>query len=333
MNWYLSVLKQYAVFSGRARRKEYWMFFLSNLIIGFVLGFLEGLVGGRGIVGILYCLAVLIPGIAVSVRRLHDTGRSGWWLLIAFVPIIGAIIVLVFMAQDGQPSANRYGASPKFLPGPARETSVAQGPSWLTVKRVGLAGVLLVCVALALGALYWKPVVSPWSNKMPRAVGPQQAAAPSAPQNSKAAPQIQAKNPQAVAAPEVVGAVKKPQGVEVVRRAKVQPAKGPARTARQIVAPPPALRDADQDEPLLKDPLAYVTRGVKHIKAGNYRLAIKNFDRAIELDGELAMAYYDRGLALQLLKEMDRAIPDYRRAAELGLTEAKDRLQWDDITP
>lgn len=113
MNWYLKVLKQYAVFSGRARRTEYWMFFLFNLIIVFVLGFVEALVGGPGVIGTLYSLAVLIPSIAVSVRRLHDTDRSGWWLLIALIPLIGTIVLLVFMVQDGKPGQNQYGANPK----------------------------------------------------------------------------------------------------------------------------------------------------------------------------------------------------------------------------
>ncbi len=113
MNWYLEVLKKYTVFSGRARRKEFWMFFLFNLIITFVLGFIEVFVGGPGIVGTLYGLAVLIPGIAVSVRRLHDISHSGWWLLIGLIPLIGAIVLLVFMVQDGKPGQNQYGANPK----------------------------------------------------------------------------------------------------------------------------------------------------------------------------------------------------------------------------
>jgi uncharacterized membrane protein YhaH (DUF805 family) len=113
MNWYLEVLKKYAVFNGRARRKEYWMFFLFNFIIALVLGFLEGLVGSFGVLAMLYNLAVLIPGIAVSVRRLHDTDRSGWWLIIGFVPLIGAIVLLVFMLQDSKPGQNQYGANPK----------------------------------------------------------------------------------------------------------------------------------------------------------------------------------------------------------------------------
>ena len=116
MNWYLEVLKKYAVFNGRARRKEYWMFVLFNFIIDSVLGLLERLVGGPGIVALLYSLAVLIPGIAVSVRRLHDTNRSGWWLFIVFVPIIGWIVLLVFMVQDGKPGENQYGPNPKAVP-------------------------------------------------------------------------------------------------------------------------------------------------------------------------------------------------------------------------
>ena len=113
MHWYLAVLKKYAVFSGRARRKEYWMFFLFNIIIELVLGGIEGLAGGSGVLVGIYGLAVLIPGIAVAVRRLHDTDRSGWWLLIGLLPLIGAIVLLVFMVQDSQPGANQYGPNPK----------------------------------------------------------------------------------------------------------------------------------------------------------------------------------------------------------------------------
>lgn len=114
MNWYLDVLKnRYATFSGRARRKEYWMFFLFNLLIAIGLSILEAIVGLPGILGGLYALAVLIPNIAVTVRRLHDTGRTGWWILIALVPFIGWIILIVFMVLDGQPGDNAYGPNPK----------------------------------------------------------------------------------------------------------------------------------------------------------------------------------------------------------------------------
>jgi len=118
MNWYLDVLKKYAVFAGRARRKEYWMFVLFNVIISIVLGFIDGMMGtgghsGIGLLGGIYTLAVLLPAIAVAARRLHDTGRTGWWLLIAFVPIIGALVLLVFMVLDSQPGTNDYGPNPK----------------------------------------------------------------------------------------------------------------------------------------------------------------------------------------------------------------------------
>jgi uncharacterized membrane protein YhaH (DUF805 family) len=113
MNWYVDVLKKYATFDGRARRKEYWMFFLFNLIISLALAFIEGIFGGPGVLGVLYSLAVLVPSIAVTVRRLHDTGRSGWWILISLVPVIGWIVLLVFMLTDSHPGSNQYGPNPK----------------------------------------------------------------------------------------------------------------------------------------------------------------------------------------------------------------------------
>lgn len=119
MNWYLEVLKKYAVFTGRARRAEYWYFVLFNFIASIVLGFIDGMTGtisqatGLGLLATIYLLAVLLPGIGVSIRRLHDTDRSGWWLLLAFIPFIGAIVLIVFFAQDGKAGANQYGADPK----------------------------------------------------------------------------------------------------------------------------------------------------------------------------------------------------------------------------
>ena len=113
MNWYLKVLKQYADFNGRARRTEYWMFFLFNIIIAVVLGVIESVLGGPGILGGLYSLAVLLPAIGVTVRRLHDTGRTGWWILVGLIPVIGMIVLLVFMVLDSQPGSNEYGPNPK----------------------------------------------------------------------------------------------------------------------------------------------------------------------------------------------------------------------------
>ncbi|MEP6833670.1 MAG: DUF805 domain-containing protein [Gemmatimonas sp.] len=112
MNWYLAVLKKYFVVEGRARRKEYWMFFLVNLGISFVIGFVAGLIGnGAPMLANLYTLAVLVPSITVGIRRMHDTDRSGWWLLL---PIVN----LVFLCFEGQSGPNRFGADPKGLPDP-----------------------------------------------------------------------------------------------------------------------------------------------------------------------------------------------------------------------
>ena len=119
MSWYLEVLKKYAVFSGRARRKEFWYFTLFNVIIWLVLMILSAAAGRARVIisvlSVLYGLAVIIPGLAVEVRRLHDTGRSGWWILIGLVPFIGAIVLLVFLVQDSQPGANQYGPNPKEM--------------------------------------------------------------------------------------------------------------------------------------------------------------------------------------------------------------------------
>ncbi len=109
MEWYLAVLKKYAEFTGRARRKEFWMFVLVNFVIALVLS----VVGAETLSG-LYSLAVFIPTIAVGARRLHDTGRSGWWQLISLVPLVGLIVLIIFMAQEGAVDDNQYGSNPKL---------------------------------------------------------------------------------------------------------------------------------------------------------------------------------------------------------------------------
>ena len=117
MNYYLEVLKKYAEFNGRARRAEYWYFFLFNIIISIVLGIVSSIIGDKsGVLGGLYGLAVLIPVIGVGIRRLHDIGKSGWMLLISLIPLIGWIWILVLLATDSNPGDNQYGPNPK---GPA----------------------------------------------------------------------------------------------------------------------------------------------------------------------------------------------------------------------
>ena len=119
MEWYLKVLKNYVGFSGRARRKEYWMFVLFNIIFAVVAMILDNMLGlaskeyGYGPIYGLYALAVFLPGLAVSVRRLHDIGKSGWWLLIALIPLIGAIVLIIWDVREGDRGDNRFGPDPK----------------------------------------------------------------------------------------------------------------------------------------------------------------------------------------------------------------------------
>lgn len=123
MNWYLEVLKKYAVFSGRARRKEYWFYVLFNAIFAIIAMIIDNVLGltfqdiGYGPVYTLYVLATLIPSIAVSVRRLHDIGKSGWYLLVGLIPCVGGIILLVFDVTAGDVGENEYGVDPKEFSG------------------------------------------------------------------------------------------------------------------------------------------------------------------------------------------------------------------------
>jgi uncharacterized membrane protein YhaH (DUF805 family) len=116
MDWFVEALKKYAVFSERS---EYWYFFLFYGLISIVLGIADGLAGsynrqaGMGVLSGIFSIGMLLPSLGVAVRRLHDVDRSGWWLLIALVPIVGAIVLLVFSVRDSQPGSNRFGANPK----------------------------------------------------------------------------------------------------------------------------------------------------------------------------------------------------------------------------
>ena len=122
MNYFIDCLtKKYACFSGRARRQEYWLFVLFNAIAGIIINVIGGvLAGATGVdafafLGAIYNLAVLIPSFAVFCRRMHDTGRSGWWWLIGLIPFVGIIVLLVFCCLDSQPGENKYGPNPKGL--------------------------------------------------------------------------------------------------------------------------------------------------------------------------------------------------------------------------
>ena len=117
MNWYLKCVSQYADFSGRARRTEYWMFVLFNAIFAVLAALLDVFLETNGIIYGLYILAMLLPGLAVLVRRLHDVGKSGWMIFITLIPLIGGIWLIVLLVTDSNPGDNEYGPNPKNVGG------------------------------------------------------------------------------------------------------------------------------------------------------------------------------------------------------------------------
>ena len=118
MHYYLRCIQQlYFVFDGRASRSEYWHFLFINLGIGLCMAFVDFVLGTHlvnnvGLFGGMYALLIAIPGLAVSVRRLHDTDKSGWWLLLYFIPVLGFLALLVFFVTRGNTKANEYGPVP-----------------------------------------------------------------------------------------------------------------------------------------------------------------------------------------------------------------------------
>ncbi|MEM0515262.1 DUF805 domain-containing protein [Pseudoalteromonas sp. YIC-827] len=112
MEYFMDALKRYADFSGRTRRKGYWMFILFYLIFSIVVTVIDSVLG-TAFLGMIFSLALLIPSLAIGARRLHDTGRSGWWQLLYFLPIIGFIVLLIFFVQDSQDGDNDHGPNPK----------------------------------------------------------------------------------------------------------------------------------------------------------------------------------------------------------------------------
>lgn len=113
MHYYIECWKKYAVFAGRARRREFWLFCLFGFMAFVVASVVDVLVTESSVVLGLYCLAQLLPAISVTVRRLHDTGKSGWWYWIALVPFVGGLLLLAFCCFDSQPGENAYGPNPK----------------------------------------------------------------------------------------------------------------------------------------------------------------------------------------------------------------------------
>ncbi|MCS0788877.1 DUF805 domain-containing protein [Cytobacillus firmus] len=119
MNAFIKVVKESFNFRGRSRRREYWMFILFTFLISIILTIIEMIFGWEitediGILTTLFSLIMLIPSLSVTVRRLHDTGKSGWWILISLIPLIGGIIILIFTLIDSERGSNKYGPSPKI---------------------------------------------------------------------------------------------------------------------------------------------------------------------------------------------------------------------------
>ncbi len=134
-NHYLDVWKKYAVFGGRSSRSEYWYFTLFSLLAWVVLGIVANIIK-TDLLSNIYGLAAFVPSLAVSVRRLHDTGRSGWWVLIGLIPVVGWIVLIVFFAQESQSGSNTYGSNPLGMTSPA-----APAPTTPNTPPVGPTGV------------------------------------------------------------------------------------------------------------------------------------------------------------------------------------------------
>jgi len=142
LDWYISVIKKYAVFDGRARREEYWMFVLFNFIISLVLGILDIISGtmdasGFGLLSTIYMLGVLLPGLGVTIRRLHDIGKSGWFIWICLIPIIGCIWLLILLVTDSNPGTNKYGPNPK---GFAKDETITKRAETFEVPNYKMVG-------------------------------------------------------------------------------------------------------------------------------------------------------------------------------------------------
>jgi uncharacterized membrane protein YhaH (DUF805 family) len=120
VNYYFAAFRKYTVFNGRATRSEYWYFTLFNILVVGVFGLIDQVMGtfnfdaSYGPLSAIYTLAMILPGLGVSIRRLHDTGRSGWWFMITIIPVVGLLVFLYFALLDSDPNPNQYGESPSW---------------------------------------------------------------------------------------------------------------------------------------------------------------------------------------------------------------------------
>ncbi len=114
MKWFIQAFKKYAVFNGRARRKEFWMYYLFLIIFMVVAAVIDAAMGSF-VLSAIFTLVTLVPTLSVYIRRLHDTGRSGWWILISLIPLVGGLVLFYFLISDGGVEDNQYGESPKMV--------------------------------------------------------------------------------------------------------------------------------------------------------------------------------------------------------------------------
>ena len=125
MHWYIDPIKDHYVdFDGRAMREPFWLFVLINMVVSYAVSYVGEMTSFKHLSD-LYGIAILLPALSLTARRLHDTGRSGWWQLLLLIPIIGWIILLVFLVQDTELQDNQYGQNPKAVDAPVANTQEA----------------------------------------------------------------------------------------------------------------------------------------------------------------------------------------------------------------
>lgn len=165
MDWYFNVLKRYAIFRGREARKEYWMFVLFNGILAMVALILDNVLGltvGNvkfGVFYLVFTLTLLVPTLAATSRRLHDVGKSAWWMLLFFVPVVGAIWLIVLMVGEGFKGTNKYGDSPLFKDFEDDEIDESEGIIFDNESGIEDTIILIVVVWMILSRLFF--VVAP----------------------------------------------------------------------------------------------------------------------------------------------------------------------------
>lgn len=164
MDWYFNILKRYAIFRGREARKEYWMFVLFNGILAMIALILDNVLGltvGHmkfGVFYLIFTLTLLVPTLAVTSRRLHDIGKSAWWMLLAFVPVVGTIWLIVILAGEGYMGTNMYGDSP-FYKEYDDDTDESEGVLYHNESGIEDTIILIVVVWMILSRLFF--VVAP----------------------------------------------------------------------------------------------------------------------------------------------------------------------------